>query len=109
MVNDPKVLVEDMFLEFKYTLEMTPESFPAMNKCLSFERDVYKAVEKSHCIAVMTEWDHFKTLDFDRIYKSMEKPAFVFDGRNIYSPQKLAEYDIKYYGVGRGYGHKDLP
>ena len=30
------------------------------------------------------------------------KESCIFDGRNIYSPQKLAEYDIKYYGVGRG-------
>ena len=37
------------------------------------------------------------------------KESCIFDGRNIYSPQKLAEYDIKYYGVGRGNGHKDLP
>ena len=101
VVNDPKVLVEDMFLEFKYTLEMTPESFPAMNKCLSFERDVYKAVEKSHCIAVMTEWDHFKTLDFDRIYKSMEKPAFVFDGRNILDHAALRKIGFEVYAIGK--------
>ena len=101
VVNDPKVDVEDMYLEFKYTLEMTPESFPDMNKCLSFERDVYKSVEKSHCLAVMTEWDHFKTLDYERIYDSMEKPAFVFDGRNILDHAKLRKIGFEVYAIGK--------
>lgn len=101
VVNDPKVIVEDMYLEFKYTLEMTPESFPDMNKCLSFERDVYKAVHGAHCIAVMTEWDHFKTLDFNRIYDSMMKPAFVFDGRNILDHEKLRKIGFEVYAIGK--------
>jgi len=37
----------------------------------------------AHAIAVLTEWDEFKTYDWQKIYTNMLKPAFVFDGRNI--------------------------
>jgi UDP-glucose/GDP-mannose dehydrogenase family, UDP binding domain len=40
---------------------------------------------------VLTEWDEFKTLDYAKIYKSMAKPAFVFDGRNIVDSAALRE------------------
>jgi UDP-glucose/GDP-mannose dehydrogenase family, UDP binding domain len=40
---------------------------------------------------VLTEWDEFKTLDYAKIYKSMAKPAFVFDGRNIIDSAALRE------------------
>ena len=43
--------------------------------------DPYDACQGSHAIAVMTEWDEFKGYDWDRIYSSMVKPAFVCDGR----------------------------
>jgi UDPglucose 6-dehydrogenase len=43
----------------------------------------YRATDGAHALAVLTEWDEFKTLDFDVIYQSVKKPAFVFDGRNI--------------------------
>jgi UDP-glucose/GDP-mannose dehydrogenase family, UDP binding domain len=45
----------------------------------------------AHAIAVLTEWDEFKTLDYAKIYKSMAKPAFVFDGRNIIDSAALRE------------------
>ena len=43
----------------------------------------------AHAIAIMTEWGEFKTLDYQKIYDSMTKPAFVFDGRNILDTAKL--------------------
>ena len=39
----------------------------------------------------MMEWYKFNTLDYERIYKSMSKPAFVFDGRNILDHEKLRQ------------------
>jgi len=101
VVHDPKVLDEDMYLEFKYTLGMTPESFPDMKRCLSSERDPYAAAKGAHCIAVMTEWDCFKTLDYEKIFASMAKPAFVFDGRNILDHEKLRKIGFEVYAIGK--------
>jgi len=45
-------------------------------------------------IAIMTEWDLYRTLDWERIYASMEKPAFLFDGRNILDHAELFKLDL---------------
>ena len=55
----------------------------AENTKYLLQTDPYKALEGAHAIAVLTEWDEFKTYDWQRIYNNMQKPAFVFDGRNV--------------------------
>ena len=42
-----------------------------------------EAADQAHGVAVLTEWDEFKDVDFPRVYEGMFKPAFLFDGRNI--------------------------
>jgi len=66
-----------------------------------FELDPYKACEGAHAIALLTEWTQFKELDYERIYASMEKPAFVFDGRNILDHQALYDLGFEVYSVGK--------
>ena len=53
------------------------------------------------CLLLLTEWEEFKKLDFKRVKKAM-KHAIIFDGRNLYHDQKLAELGFEYYGIGRG-------
>jgi hypothetical protein len=55
----------------------------------------YEAAEGAHALAIATEWDEFKTLDFAKIYAAMSKPAFVFDGRNILDLQKLKDLGFR--------------
>ena len=55
------------------------------------KRPAAQACDDAHAIAVLTEWDEFKTLDYTRIYAKMMKPAFIFDGRNILDHAKLRE------------------
>jgi UDPglucose 6-dehydrogenase len=50
---------------------------------IDYEFDPYKAAHGSHAIAIMTEWEQYRTLDYKQIYANMQKPAFLFDGRNI--------------------------
>lgn len=50
----------------------------------------------------LTEWDMFKDLDFVRIYESMQKPAFVFDGRNLLDHDRLREIGFQVYAIGKG-------
>ena len=68
---------------------------------LEFEIDPYKAANNTHAIAVVTEWDLYKTLDYERIYRNMIKPAFIFDGRNILDHQKLYEIGFNVYPIGK--------
>ena len=68
---------------------------------VEFETDPYKAVQDAHAIAIMTEWDLYKTLDYNKIFENMEKPAFLFDGRNILDHQKIHEIGFNVYPIGK--------
>ncbi len=60
----------------------------------------YQACEKAHAIAVLTEWDEFKTYDWQKIYDNMLKPAFVFDGRNLLNKEELEKIGFVYQAIG---------
>lgn len=68
---------------------------------LTVATSAYEAAQGAHAIAVVTEWDEFKTLDFTKIYSAMPKPAFVFDGRNILDLPKLRAIGFRAYGIGK--------
>jgi UDPglucose 6-dehydrogenase len=48
----------------------------------------------------MTEWKQFVHPDFDRMKRVMRQPV-IFDGRNLYSPRRMAEHGFIYYSIGR--------
>ena len=52
-------------------------------------------------MCILTEWDEFKALDWGKIYESMVKPAFVFDGRNILDHAKLKDIGFIVYALGQ--------
>ena len=66
-----------------------------------YEPDPYKAAKDAHAIAIMTEWDLFKTIDYQRIFQSMVKPAFIFDGRNILDHELVYEIGFNVYPIGK--------
>ncbi|WP_366943002.1 UDP-glucose 6-dehydrogenase [uncultured Victivallis sp.] len=68
---------------------------------ISYVDDPYEAARGAHAIAVMTEWNCFKELDYKRIFDSMEKPAFIFDGRNILDHEALYEIGFNVYPIGK--------
>jgi UDPglucose 6-dehydrogenase len=68
---------------------------------VSFTDDPYEAAAGSHAIAVMTEWSMYAGLDYQKIYDSMVKPAFIFDGRNILDHQKLHEIGFNVFPIGK--------
>ncbi len=71
------------------------------NPRLSVATSAYEAVKGAHAIAIVTEWDEFKTLDFTKIFDGMHKPAFLFDGRNIMDLAKLRAIGFRAHGIGR--------
>ena len=59
------------------------------------------AATGAHAIAILTEWDEFKTIDFEQILASMPKPAFLFDGRNLLDLDHLRAMGFTAFGVGK--------
>jgi UDPglucose 6-dehydrogenase len=63
--------------------------------------DAYQASQRAHAIAVMTEWDEFKELDFQQIFDDMHQPAFLFDGRNLLDAEALRKIGFELHAIGK--------
>lgn len=96
-VFDPKVSRKKVLADLDYLETRTPSSNE--RNVLSFDSP-YDACANSHAIAVLTEWDEFIQYDWLKIYNSMQKPAFVFDGRNILIGPALEAIGFIYQGIG---------
>ena len=96
-VFDPKVTASQMQSDLNY-LNTRSEEENSVN--LITETNPYEALEGSHAAVIITEWDEFKNLDWKKIYTNMQKPAYIFDGRNILEKEKLESIGFKYIGIG---------
>jgi UDPglucose 6-dehydrogenase len=97
-VFDPKVEAEQMYSDLDYLNTRSSEENKALVTAVS---DPYEACKDTHAVAVLTEWDEFKTYDWQKIYDSMLKPAWVFDGRNIVDTEKLKAIGFRVYAIGK--------
>ena len=52
-------------------------------------------------IAIMTEWDEFRDYDWEMTYERMQKPAYIYDGRNILDIEIIKKIGFNYIGLGR--------
>ena len=68
---------------------------------VSFEEDPYRAAMECHAIAVITEWDIYRNLDFQKIYDTMTKPASIYDGRNILDHKRCFDIGFNVYPMGK--------
>ena len=59
------------------------------------------ALEGADALAIVTEWNVFRSPDFDGIRQALARPA-IFDGRNLYDPVQLRAQGFDYFGIGRG-------
>ena len=96
-VYDPKVSSKKVMDDLNYLETRTVE---ANNNSVKSYSDPYEACQDAHAIAVLTEWDEFITYDWQKIYDSMKKPAFIFDGRNLLNGKDLEKIGFVYQGVG---------
>jgi UDPglucose 6-dehydrogenase len=64
--------------------------------------DPYMMAEGCDALIVITEWNEFKQLDFERIRECMRQPVML-DGRNLYDPEAMRKFGFRYRGLGRGY------
>lgn len=72
-----------------------------INSNVRVAKDAYSATSGAHAIAVLTEWDEFKSLDFEKVLANMHRPAFLFDGRNILDRAKLQGLGFEVHGIGK--------
>ena len=63
-------------------------------------------LEGADALAIMTEWQEFRSPDFDAIVAAMQDPV-IFDGRNLYDPGTLSTLGIRYYAIGRSNASAD--
>ncbi len=90
-IFDPKVSREQIYADLgKETMDK-----------IEIDNDPYVTCAGAHAIAILTEWDVFKTLDYQRIFDSMQKPAFIFDGRNIVDTDALQKIGFQVWAVGK--------
>lgn len=72
---------------------------------VKFCKDPYEVCSGSDCLLIVTEWDEFKELDFNKIKKLLKRPLII-DGRNIYDAEKLEKIGFTYVGIGRKKGFR---
>ena len=92
VVYDPQVSEEQIRAEVLGT---------GANANLIVVKTALEACDGAHAVAVLTEWDEFKDLDFQKIHAEMFKPAFLFDGRNILPHVKLKEIGFRVFAIGK--------
>ena len=68
---------------------------------IEFCSSAEQACDQSHAIALLTEWDEFKDLDFSLIYSKMHQPAIFFDGRNLLDLEELRKIGYRAQGIGQ--------
>jgi UDPglucose 6-dehydrogenase len=98
VVYDPKVNAHQMQSDLNYLNTRSEED---NNQYLTTVSNPHQACKDAHAIAVLTEWDEFKTYDWQKIYDEMQKPAFVFDGRGILDKAKLETIGFQVYVIGK--------
>ena len=104
-VYDPKVSEAKIKADLSYLWELNGVTDARIAQKLAqvFVRtDAQDALKDSHAIAILTEWDEFKSYDWNNIYENMYKPAFVFDGRNILDSKLLKAIGFQFTGIGKG-------
>ena len=68
---------------------------------IRYVEDPYQAAAGCHALVIMTDWDLYRNLDYRKIYQSMVKPAFIFDGRNIVDQRKCFEIGFNVFPIGK--------
>ncbi len=96
-IFDPKVSEKKILADLDYLETRTSES---NRKGITVFEEPYESCKNAHAIAILTEWDEFKTYNWQKIYDAMQKPAFVFDGRNVLDRKKLTDIGFVYQCIG---------
>ncbi len=67
---------------------------------LDYASSMYEAIKDADALIISTEWNVFRTPDFKKIKKLLKNPV-IFDGRNLYKPERMKELGFNYVSIGR--------
>uniref|UniRef100_A0A2M4CTW7 UDP-glucose 6-dehydrogenase n=1 Tax=Anopheles darlingi TaxID=43151 RepID=A0A2M4CTW7_ANODA len=98
-VYDPKVEPEQIMADL--THPAVTDSPEHVKRAVQIFADPYDAVRGTHALVVCTEWDEFVNLNYERIYASMMKPAYIFDGRKILPHERLQQIGFHVQTIGK--------
>lgn len=101
LAEDARLAVYDPKVERDRILEDLQIASDAGEEIVSIETNAYNACKGVHAVIILTEWDEFRVLDYRRIFESMTKPAFLFDGRNLLDLEEMRSIGFEVYGIGK--------
>ena len=113
-IYDPKVTKEQILRDLKYLAQSQSATYgeshpelvsgpdPSILQSVHIHTEPYTAMANAHAIAILTEWEEFKTYNWEEVYENMYKPAFIFDGRNILNAEILKKFGFEVKGIGKG-------
>ena len=102
-----RVLMESLWSSGAHVRAYDPEAMEETARLypnhegLTLCSSAYKAVDGADALAIVTEWQEFRSPDLVRLKEALKTPV-IFDGRNLYEPDALAALSIEYYAIGRG-------
>jgi UDPglucose 6-dehydrogenase len=85
-------------------MENTRAQFPNIQYCES----PYQVAEDADALMIVTEWEQFKDVDWDRVKNLMSRPL-IFDGRNLLNAGEMTRLGFEYHGVGRAVERRSMP
>ncbi len=106
-IYDPRVKREQMIADLEDVFrndhgELSERDRRAIHDSIEVCESPAEAASDAHAIAILTEWDEFRSVDYAAIYQTMQRPAFLFDGRNIVDETALQEIGFEAHRVGHG-------
>lgn len=96
-IYDPKVKKAQIIADLEYLGSVDAET---IQKRISVVNDPYEAMQEAHAVAILTEWDEFADYDWEKVYKNMFKPAFIFDGRDVVDKTELLKNRFNLFRIG---------
>jgi UDPglucose 6-dehydrogenase len=81
-------------------LDNAAEELKHLGDKVTFEHDEYEVLGDADALLIFTEWNQYRSPDFDRI-KSLMKSPVIFDGRNLYRPSRMSDRGFHYESIGR--------
>ncbi len=97
VVYDPKVKTEQIYADLEYLGTHSSKEICDRVKVVNTAEE---ACKDAHAVAILTEWDEFKNLDWKAVFDDMLKPAFLFDGRRMLNKTELKKIGFEVFVIG---------
>jgi len=96
-IYDPKVNLYQIFFDLNHLNDNDKKN----KEHVTVYENYVDCIDQTNIIAILTEWDEFRNYEWKKIYDIMQKPAYIFDGRNILDKEKIESIGFNYIGLGR--------